>query len=620
MYKITVPVVIGDFRKNPEESLKELNRFSPDRIFVVTIPAFGPDQDRAEHVIEECKWCVGFLRENGYAHTEIGAWTTSLEGHTAVYSMKTLKGDMIPHACPSDPVFIDICKRRIRALAKTGVDMIMLDDDLRYGFMGVDCGCLCDHHVKAICEEVGETLTAEQLAPLIKNGSQNPYRDAFLRANGRFLENYARELRAALDEVNPHIRLGACACMTSWDFDGTDAARLSKIFAGNTSPFARQIGAPYWSSRYKHWGNDLQDTIELERMEAVWTRVDGVENFAEGDTFPRPRINCPASFLEIFDTAIRAAGCTDGILKYGAFNPAYEKGYANFHERNRGLYQEIDEHFGEKTACGVRVYESMKKISQMVNPNELGENMDLQDTFFSYGARALAACSIPTTYEGEGVTGILFGENARHFSDEILDGGLILDMLAAKILTDRGHDVGLLSLGDACQITSEYFTEYDENTGFLLPMTVYDCSLNPKAEVCSVTRLSEKTLPLSYRYENDKGQRFFVLNINPRLETPAPHYLHSRRYADAVKWLSGKSLPAYCPGHPKLYTLCKEGEGSLAVGLWNIFADIALSPVVQLTKTYRDITFINCEGRLESDKVYLSDINPYAFAGFEVKE
>ena len=62
---------------------------------------------------------------------------------------------------------------------------------------------------------------------------------------------------------------------------------------------------------------------------------------AEGDVYPRPRINCPASYLEGFDTAIRASGCTDGILKYGldyTANADYETGYARFHERNTPLY------------------------------------------------------------------------------------------------------------------------------------------------------------------------------------------------------------------------------------------------------------------------------------------
>ena len=71
-------------------------------------------------------------------------------------------------------------------------------------------------------------------------------------------------------------------------------------------------------------------------MESSWTKAGDIEILAEGDAFPRPRTRCPASYLEGFDTAIRASGCTDGILKYGIdyfSNTDYETGYAAFHRR-----------------------------------------------------------------------------------------------------------------------------------------------------------------------------------------------------------------------------------------------------------------------------------------------
>ncbi len=53
--------------------------------------------------------------------------------------------------------------------------------------------------------------------------------------------------------------------------------------------------------------------------------------------------------------------------------------------------------------------------------------------------------------------------------------------------------------------------------------------------------------------------------------------------------------------------------------LWNFFADTAIEPVIELGKEYSKIEFINCDGRLEGDKVYLSDIQPFGFVAFEVK-
>ena len=57
----------------------------------------------------------------------------------------------------------------------------------------------------------------------------------------------------------------------------------------------------------------------------------------------------------------------------------------------------------------------------------------------------------------------------------------------------------------------------------------------------------------------------------------------------------------------------------MAVGLWNFFADPAIDPVVELDSEYSGIEFLNTNGKLDGNKVYLNDIPPFGFAGFEVK-
>ena len=411
--------------------------------------------------------------------------------------------------------------------------------------------------------------------------------------------------------------------MSSWDIDGTDAYELAKILAGDTKPLARLIGAPYWAVERLYWGNLLQDVIELERMESSWTRMGEIEIMAEGDAYPRPRTLCPASYLEGFDTAIRVSGCTDGILKYGIdyFSDAdYEKGYAKAHELNCGVYEKIDEMFQNKTHCGVRVYESMKKIADMVVPTKVNKEADIQAMFFSRAARTLAYNTIPTVYEGDGICGIVFDENARNLPLEALKNGLIIDIAAAEILMERGVDVGIKEIGDVTDGTEEHYL-CDDNHILTLGAVVYDIKLKDKAEILSDIETSQGIVPMSYRYENDNGQRFLVLNINTRsgADNPLKHYARSRQYAEQIQWLGNKKLPAYSYGNPALYMQCKKDETSMAVGLWNFFADAILEPVVELDKSYSEIEFINCDGRIDGDKVYLTEIKPFGFVAFEVK-
>ena len=629
MYKISVPVMNSNVkRSNRDKLLHEIKRFHAERVFLA-LDTYENDPVKRIEVLNELADNCRFFKSHGF---EVGAWIWAfwVKNNTKFRNMRSIKGrEITEYMCPTDEAFVSFATDYISDIAKCGVDLIQFDDDLRYGFLSDLPACLCDRHIEIINSITGEQSTREMLEKHITSGKKNKFRDAYLQANGDAFRNFARAVRAAVDQIDPKIRVGACACMTSWDIDGTDAYELAKLLAGGTKPFVRLIGAPYWAAR-KSWGNNLQDVIELERMESAWTKHADIEIMAEGDVYPRPRFNCPASYLEGFDTAIRASGSTDGILKYGldyTSNADYETGYARFHERNTPLYKEIDIAFGDKQNCGIRVYESMKKISDMEIPTKVNDSVDMQSLFFSQAARMLACNSIPTVYEGDGVCGIVFDENARNLPLTALKNGLILDIAAAEILSERGIDVGLEKISGPLSTSSgsivvgkeEHFL-HDDNYISIIGTQPYDITINKNAQILSDMQAGNAKIPLSYRYENAKGHRFLVLNVNTRQNATSmlSHYARGRQIADNIPWLSGNKLPAYVYGHPSLYMQCKENEKAMAVGLWNFFADIAIDPVAKLDKAYKDIKFINCSGRLENGKVYLSDIAPFAFAGFVV--
>ena len=629
MHKISVPVMNYNVKRSDRKRLlQELRRFNAERIFLA-LDTYENDKKKRIESLKELEDNCKFFKEKGF---EVGAWiwTFWVKNNTEFRNMRSIKGTEIREfMCPTDEKFVEFATDYMSDIAKCGIDLIMFDDDFRYGFLSDSPACLCDKHIEIINSITGEKYTREEIYSHIVSGRKNKFRDAYLKANGDAFRNFAYAVRNAVDKVDCTIRIGACACMSSWDIDGTDAYELAKILAGNTKPFVRLIGAPYWSVN-KSWGNSLQDVIELERMESSWTRHEDIEIMAEGDVNPRPRINCPASFLEGFDTAIRASGCTDGILKYGVdyySNTDYETGYAVFHERNVPLYNAIDKMFGNKKSCGVRVYESMKKVADMVMPTTVNNQVNIQDLFFSRAARTLTCNSIPTVYEGMGVCGIVFDENARNIPLKDIENGLIIDIAAAEILTQRGIDVGIEWIGDALPQSSacsnldcEHFIE-DDNHIATHDSIIYDIKLKENAEVLSDINTDKGLKPVSYRYENANGNRFLVLNLNTRQGSDIllRHYARSRQYADNIPWLSGNKLPAYIYGHPSLYIQTKEKDDCLAVGIWNFYADTALEPVVELGKDYSDIKFINCEGQLNGNKVYLNNISPFAFVGFEVK-
>ncbi len=623
MYKISVPVMNANVKRaDREKVLKELHRFDAERVFLA-LSCYETDPAKKAESLNDLADNVAYFKSHGF---EVGAWiwTFWIRAENNFRDMRTIKGkDIEGHKCPTDEGFVRFACDYIADIAKSGVDLIMFDDDFRYGFQSDAAACLCDGHIARINQLTGENSTREELEKYITTGGKNKFRDAFLQVNGEAFRVFAKEVRKAVNTVDASMRVGFCACMSSWDLDGTTADEIARLLAGDTKPFVRLIGAPYWAAM-NAWGNQLQDVIELERMESVWTRQGDIEIFSEGDAYPRPRCCTPASYVEGFDTALRASGCTDGILKYGldyVSNADYETGYAVFHERNRSLYKDIDTYFLPKKSVGVRVYERMQKIADAVTPTAVNDCIDIENIFFSKAARTLAYSTVPTVYDGDGICGIVFDENARNVPLSALANGLILDIAAAEILMQRGVDVGIEYIGKAVTNASEEHFLHDNNFIATVNATVYELKLKESAQILSDTTTTDGIIPVSFRYENADGQRFLILNLNTRKGSDRllKHYARSRQYATQIEWLSGKKLPAYCYGNPALYMQAKEKDGALAVGLWNFFADIAVEPVIELAKQYSKITFINCNGRLYGDKVFLSDIPAFGFAGFEVK-
>ena len=623
MYKISVPVMNEYLKRNGrDETLRELKRMDAERVFLA-LDCYEQDPQKRKEAMEALSQNCRFFKAHGF---EVGAWiwTFWVKGAHGFRCMRSLSGkDETEFACPTDERFVAFACDYIAGVARCGVDLIMFDDDFRYGIRSETPSCLCEGHIRAINRITGEESSREELANYILTGGKNKFRDAFLQVNGDSFRAFAHAVRAAVNSVDSTIRMGLCTCMSTWDLDGTDAYELSKILAGDNRLFTRLIGAPYWAVS-KNFVKDVPSAVEMERMESAWTRNGEIEIMAEGDAYPRPRTNCPASYLEIFDTAIRASGCTDGILKYGidyVSNARYETGYADTHQRNKQLYEDFSRVFGGKESCGVRVYESMKKIANMVNPTRVNQTVRIDWLMFPHAAFMLSYNSIPTTYEGEGVTGICFDENARDLPLEALKNGLILDIAAAEILASRGVDTGFSDIGALRDGPSEHYIEEDLHVG-LFGSRVYDVRLKEDARVLSELSEQDHCVPISWCYENADGNRFLVLNVNTRTEGDniLKHYARGKQIVQWIPWLSGKSLPAYSYGNPNLYLQAKKDANGMAVGLWNFFADPITHPIVELDEEYASVEAINCTATLEGNRVILGELPAFGIAAFEVKK
>lgn len=634
MHKLYVPVSLANFSPERIDQLRcELARAGAQRVFV-TAGRSIMSQAEKDDAVSRLKTAVLWLKENGY---EPAVWISSLGhgGNTAIdrdyQHIIAADGSRCADSfCPLDERFCEEFARYVADLATTGVDMIMLDDDYRLGYRTGNVGCFCPLHVRDVSRRLGREVTAEDILSKGLSGKPNPIRDAWLDSCGESLRALARRLRAAVDSVDPAIRLGHCAVLDTWDIDGVDSITLARDFAGNTKPFLRLIGAAYWGPG-NNFGCNIANVIELERMQLSWCEGQGIETFYEGDVFPRPRHHVPAAYLEALDTALRADGRINGGLKYMLdyeTSPFYERGYIDRHERNAALAADFSRIFAGKRHAGVRIYEHMRRLRDYDLGDPCPGPAYIARDFVSTGARLLCDNSVPMQYDEEDVT-VVFGENARHVPEQLLSHGAILDAVAARLLHERGIDVGLSSIKGPFMATRVDYPSKGEGMGFRSGMYGTNsafCLLTeplPSAEPLCVLS-GEGQSACAYRYEDAAGRRFLVFPfIAKRSRTVSMlfrnYYMQSLLFEN-IGWIRRRPLDICISKCPDLYVQTAKSENELAIGLWNMYADAAFFGEVPLGESWREAEFYNCSGRLCGNSLQLDDLGAFSFGAVLLKK
>lgn len=541
--------------------------------------------------------------------------------------------------CVTDKRFIGDFAAWLRSLVEIGAKTILIDDDWRMNFRADGFGCCCPNHMAAFAKELGEEIAEQDIPRKVFNGGKNRYRDAWIKVQGDAMLNFARHMRSALDDVDPTVRLGFCCNPTTWSVDCTNVPKVAQAMAGNTRPLIRTTGGPYWAAIWHHplyyTEKTLGETVEMTRMEADWCRGLDAEILSEGDTYPKPRFTTPAAYLECFDMALYAADENLGILKtVFTIDADYETGYVAAMVRNKPHYEWIRQHFSGKRCVGIRPYNKWDTFAEAeLDCNDPKSMLNLHNAVYAPTAKFASVTSLPTTYSGNGVQ-LVFGENGRHIDKEALQNGAILDIKAARLLAERGIDVGVETFGgeakndakDFFDLTFHHFYEED----FLIRLHAGGIHhlVTPKASATVLTGFvrGEKEDCGIFTYENANGQRFMVFPFDTKLVMNVYGWLDcyslSRLVGRHLEWLGRKPVPVLLDVNaPESYLLVKEDETTVTVGFWNMHPDRIDDLRFAVTGAYTGVEFYACDGVWEDGYVSLtSTVYPYEFAAFELKK
>ena len=608
MLKPYVPVMNSSLNRTSRELLLGDIRASGAELVFIALDRTSLFE-RGDH-IKRLKENLRFFENSGL---EVGVWFQAFGfGDPLSYErcgwtrLQSLSGNSpeIDALCPEDPDFLAAYLEWVRDIASTRPRIMMLDDDLCLS-VRPGIGCFCKRHVKLLRKEVGEELDLTKIFV----GGRNKHRDGWYKVMGDTVRRFCRAVRDAVDEIDSTIRVGVCAGYTSWDIEGTDPIEMAKILAGNTKPFYRLTGAPYWESVRRFPGQRLSAIIENTRNQIFWS--DGeTEYFAEADSFPRPCYNTPAMLVENFDIAMHASGVRS--LKYlfdYHSSPRYEKQYLKIHCRNIPLYEKIEKAFSGMTPAGVRVYRPPHRIKNAILPETFcGEDLVMR-SYFSNAAAMLACHAIPVSYEGESDSAAVFGDDALYFED--VHKRVVRDISAALILKDRGFDVGIDSITATGAPAFEFFR--DEKvllTGIGADVKFYDLKLKDGAVP---TSFFDTGAVASLEYKN-----FLILNFDSLLINESSALYRSYARGEQLQKFFKNPHPAIY-GYADIYSISATSGNKETV----LFENLSIDPVfdfdIVLPKKCKSVEIHGVLGELLGDRIRVtSDFLPSSVILLEI--
>lgn len=640
-YSLYVPVINGYITDDNRDALLDMLKQARTDCVVLTIyGVFDCD-------LELLHRNIAFFRENGM---DVALWVGHTVGHTgAEFSFvekdlpyqRVLRRDGEPFEntfCAFDPDFQNHIGRKLAEIVRDAdLRLVLLDDDCTMTQKGY--GCTCPRHLARMQQYLGEPVDRDTLAARVFSGAGSRYRDAWIQAQSDSLEQFCMVLRDHVSRVRPDITVSLCMVMAHWSFDGLDAVSLCQKLSGGNPPFERLHGAPYWS---KSTDKSLGYACETARMFASFFKNTGIRTVAEGDVYPRPRTNCSAARLELFDAVMRADGNYNGILKYMiSYNrePELERGYVARHAKDLPAFETLQTFFDGGQTTGVRVrmaqhlvrQADLRFARQVYEPEDLSVYSRGVETQSPCAGQIFSVCGIPTTYDAPGICDAIFGENARHF--DLQDSGargVILDTRAAQIYTCAGIDVGLRRVRKTTRERVFRVRECSQLDGDPLVQDdtcqtmISEVELNPGCTPVLFAGTQQTELPLAYTYENAAGTRFLVLTLDGFWlswdNSPiSGSYPMQRMLKKTIGWLARKPLPVTSPIEPNLYVLCSQTEQSLSVLLCNMGEDLLLEPEFTLSSAYDTLACLNCTAQLSGTKLKLtSDIPAFSFAAVKL--
>lgn len=426
--------------------------------------------------------------------------------------MITISGRESPRMCFMDPGFREYALECVRSIAEEKPSLILLDDD--FGLRGGEC--FCPYHMAEYNAALGTSYSREELAALLKDchwSDELSVKVGDIRLKSPV--DFAKDVRATIDSVDPSLRCGVCACYAGH----FQLKEVVKALAGNTRPLLRINDSVY--------GDEPTDMVNISFMGACrrsFVVKDVVEDIIdESDTFPH---NYMSESAALFHSHISTA-LLHGFVGAKIWTAEYERplhtgSQARYEEKlreYRGFYNKLCELAPHITWKGVSGLAFVPPPGIIAHPADA--HLGLYNGNWETPIEGMYA--FPIRYEGLDAPGIsmLHGSDAKYFSDEqlrtLLKHTVVVDSIAAREITNRGMAklIGVEADEGDCNFhfKSEFTEDREVSLGYMWNDTTSRLKvISDKAEILSwFSKSGEKDFPSSVIFENEEGGHVVVL-------------------------------------------------------------------------------------------------------------
>jgi len=562
-YALRRTIVPWDFKRQLDDLIEYSNRFHIDEVIVVI------DTEEFSHGHPSVEWVDDYqkklfairdaLIENGIVYS-LNPWITV--GHNdrgrdmknRFPEMRMMRGHRGEEAkaqpCPMDRVWRDHLRYIWGKYAETQPHLIWVDDDIRtFNHEPVDYGCFCDEHLRMFGERTGSDVSREELVDAIfKGGPPHPWRQEWLTLQRDVMLGTLDFIRNTVQSISPETRMGLMSSgPENHVLDGRDWEKTCRVFAGNSPLYSRAPLGNYWEESLRgfyYTARQIRSTraclpdnaIEQAEVENWW-----FSGYSKSVSFTRAQIGIGLLLgsdgltLNLFD---HLGGLLGDYMDFG-----------DMLSESKGFFNGITERCRGKAPCGgIRILHNdnsaaEKHLNSIISESGIPDAMVLAEDGH-YWDSFLESLGFSTTWDSPQknteVTAVS-GQVLRSLSDkeiqDILSGGVLIDLSALEVLRDRGFagDTGVklqkvLPRNSWPDLAAEEWNnpESADNTGNYLTMTVPFLASSPDigeitcdgAEIISrLVDIERKPVsPFLTFYRNRYGGRVAVFPIRLSVE------------------------------------------------------------------------------------------------------